>query len=360
LSRGNTRLRFIDRVIGPFVIAIVAILARFRAAFSRPRELGGTLLVCFGAIGDSLLLSAVASRAEFERPLVLACTKENRLAATIFDGLYDSVHVVDLKRPWSLVSVAGTVRTAVDSTQWANISAVQLGIAKLCRPRLVVRGFATPTRSRRLLYDTLIDHSSEVHEVTNFANLLAVQDLEPDDLAPAPSSNSSAKQVVFHLWPSGVRSHLKEWPYWGQLADRFSSAGYSLCLTGSPSDWEANDRFISTTAVPFTNLAGKMDLRELFEFLKADVSLCVSVNTGTLHLAALSGTRTIALNGPTDPARWGVVGRQNINLLPTSGNRAYLSYGFEYPDDDREAFALDRLDVDEVWTACVAMLGATI
>jgi len=51
-----------------------------------------------------------------------------------------------------------------------------------------------------------------------------------------------------------------------------------------------------------------------------------------MHLAAIAGVPTIALNGPTNPLRWGPLGPKTRALLPEKGRSAYLNLGFEYGD----------------------------
>ena len=72
----------------------------------------------------------------------------------------------------------------------------------------------------------------------------------------------------------------------------------------------------------------------------------VSVNTGTMHLAALAGAPTVGLHGPTNPLRWGPVGRHVRALLPHKGPYAYLNLGFEYPRPHTSC--LDSLPVEDV------------
>ena len=56
------------------------------------------------------------------------------------------------------------------------------------------------------------------------------------------------------------------------------------------------------------NLAGKLTLRELLEALSA-ARLFLTVDSGPLHLAALTDTPTIALFGPETPSLYGSLGR---------------------------------------------------
>ena len=93
------------------------------------------------------------------------------------------------------------------------------------------------------------------------------------------------------------------------------------------------------------NLVGEINLKELFSL----VSRCMLVicgNTGILHIAAALNKRTIAIHGPTDPAKWGPWGEGHIIIrkdLPC-GPCSYL--GFEYGCDKRTC--LELISVGEV------------
>ncbi len=360
-QRGNPVLRRADAALGPVLIASVGMLLRIRKLLpSRRSDADTTLLVCFGAIGDLLLLAAVAQRTLPGQRLLVACTPENRGAVTVFPDLFDDVLVVHLRRPWSLSRALRGVRVSrvIDSTQWANVSALQVGFLGLAQPRSHLSGFASASGTRRLVYDDLVPHSSSSHETENFAALLGASDFDPDSLVTGMPATTST--VALHLWPSGTRSHLKEWPlsHWVELAQRLHDRGCTVVVTGGPADRERNDRFIAATGLDVTNLAGELSLKQAHDYFRDEVALCVSVNTGTMHLATLAGTAVVALNGPTNPVRWGPVGPHAVALLPSSGNFGYLNYGFEYPTTDDEAYSLDNLSVDAVSHACFALLPA--
>ena len=358
-GRGSTMARRIDQAVGPILIRLVAALARARAAMTssvRPTS-DTTLIVCFGAIGDLLLLSATSQSVRPAGRWVLACTPENKVGATVFDDLYEAVEVVSLRdlRSLSRVVAKHGITTVVDSTQWANVSALQLAFARLRHPRLSVTGFG-PTGARDRVYDELVDHSGTRHEVQNFAALLGDETFDSGQLVGA--AQPSGRVVALHLWPSGTRSHLKEWPRgsWIELARALHDAGCDLVATGGPADREPTAAFIEEAAVPIDNLAGAVGLDELYRRFSEDIRVCVSVNTGTMHLAALAGAGVVALNGPTNPTRWGPIGPRSVSLQPSGGNFGYLHYGFEYPERDEDAYALDRLAVDTVLSAALRLV----
>jgi len=68
------------------------------------------------------------------------------------------------------------------------------------------------------------------------------------------------------------------------------------------------------------NLAGMLNLREL-SYLYSRVNAVISVDTGPMHIAVMSGAKVLALFGPTDPKRTGPYGDKHVVLraeLPCS------------------------------------------
>jgi len=365
-KRGSQLLRLIDRYLGGLLLGGLCALLCVKRLFN-DRQQGEPhvyLVVCIGAIGDLILLTeAVRSQLHGKR-VFLACSNANVACAHMYQDVYAGIDVINIR---SLLDVhrickRRDIDLVFDSTQWANIGPVQVGVARLLSRDLVTFGFKTKSWLRNAAYSHVVSHSNVVHEVANFMNLLSAQETVAfgqvlDALLSAPYQKQpyrNTQKVLFHMWPSGARSYLKEWPeaYWIEVARYFESMGYKIFLSGSPADKSRNDAFISRAAnSALVNIAGAYDLSELSAFIRNEIECAVSVNTGILHLVASLGVPLVGLHGPTNPLRWGPLGKNAISLLPESGNFAYLNYGFEYPKVDSEAYALDRLSVTQVISA---------
>jgi len=307
-----------------------------------------------------IVLTTAARKILSGYEVYLACSKLNFSCASLFEDFYAGISVVDVRNPFSVYRICQqySVHQIIDSTQWANIGPIQTGIASLLSLNGYSVGFKTQSAIRNSVYDLVVDHSANIHEVANFMNLMAGRNLvrsnsELVDLLPSlyqikPSLRSG--KVLLHLWPSGNRSYLKAWPeaYWQALARYLIGAGYSVYLSGAPSDYSRTSEFIGRSGLPLINLAGSLDLKSLFQFCKEDLEFAVSVNTGILHLLVEASVPVIGLHGGVNPKRWGPLGVNNVSLLPQSGKSAYLHYGFEYPKSDEEAYSLDKLTVEQV------------
>lgn len=368
MARGSRTKKLLDRYLGIIVLAILgpalAVARKFTHTKSPRRKI---LLVCYGAIGDLILLSSVAKEYFREDDVFIACSESNLIGADIYADLFVSVIECDLRNPLALYKAchANGITHAIDSTQWANIGPIHMAVLKLLSPRTRTFGFASVSTLRNLVYDNVVRHSDSVHEVVNFFNLLNGEEVACDNsflpqILPSHYSRPveysvAGGNILLHLWPSGERSHLKEWPekYWVQLIDKLCESYEHIYISGSPQEEGKNDNIITQcrSVERITNLAGKLSYKDLYEFLLTKVCVAISVNTGNMHLAALAKIPVIGLNGPTAPHRWGPIGLMSVSLQPTEGNFGYLNYGFEYPEDDNEAYSLNYLSVEQVLQA---------
>ncbi len=125
----------------------------------------------------------------------------------------------------------------------------------------------------------------------------AIEALFPD--------SAKTRYAVFHVYPKFV---YKMWAaeQWSLLADEIHRRGFRIVLSGSGERRELDyvAGLAATFSSPPLNLAGKMDFRSL-TLLISRAGLYVGPDTVTTHLAAATGTPTIALFGPSNPVKWG-------------------------------------------------------
>lgn len=364
-ERGNRLHRWLDRYAGIPLAAMTAAARavarpRRRGEPSSPRRVG---VICLGAIGDLLLLSGLLRGLRQEVPqasLELVVSTGNAGAVPLV-GEADAVAVFDVRHALAMVRHLRARRYDLlfDSTQWARLGAI---VSNLSGAGFTV-GFSTAGQWRSLGYDRVVEHSARQHETENFLalgralwpGLSGAPSLRlPDGMPPlAAGMADGLRHAFFHMWPSGYKSHLKEWPagHWARLVRELTGRGFSIWLTGSGEDALRNAAFVRerlSGAAHVHSLAGRVSLPEL-AWLLARADAVVSVNTGIMHLAALAGAPTVGLHGATNPRRWGPVGPRCVSLLPRKGQCAYLNLGFEYPADAEPELA--HLPVEDVLAA---------
>ncbi len=367
-ERGNRLNRLLDRYAGiPLAAAAACLRAGSPRAVERADRVG---LLCVGAIGDLLLLSCLARGLRRILPrarIELVVSAANAGAAALVPGI-DEYAAFAVRQVFAMVRHIRSRAYDIlfDSSQWARYGAL---ISNLSGAAVTV-GFDTPGQWRALGYTCRVPHRGDRHEVENFLALGRAlwPDLsgEPGIVLPADPPQEAVrlmaapgKKAFLHMWPSGYKAFLKEWPaeHWAALARHLLDSGFVVLLTGGPGDAERNDVFLKEHFAGcggVVSLAGRMSLPGI-AWMLSHADAVVSVNTGTMHLAALAGAPTVGLHGATNPLRWGPVGPRTVSLLPDCGQRAYLNLGFEYPPDARPS--LQAISVDDV-LAALRSLGA--
>lgn len=361
-ERGRGALKFLDRWAGiPLTVpcSLFRGLAPRRAASNPPERIG---VLCLGAIGDLLLVSALTDGIRRLFPGVFldligssanaAALPLNPHASAFFAAPVKSVNLLLRHLRESEYDIL------IDTSQWARLGNL---LANLSGAGQTV-GFATASQWRSLGYDCKVKHRADCHEIANFMNLGRA--LWPE-LAGAPSlalkpTHAAPDLVYCHMWPApGKGRALKQWPetYWRDLIAILLARGCDIALTGGKADARPTEAFIQAFFPQSSRVvshAGRAKLPELAVAMAASRAV-ISVNTGIMHLAAIAGAPTVGLHGATNPLRWGPVGEKAISLLPESGPCAYLNLGFEYPRGVKPA--MHNLPVANV-LAALEKLGA--
>jgi heptosyltransferase-3 len=367
MQRGRRTNRLLDFWLGTPLLNLLAIFHRKRAAPTHIARIG---ILCSPALGDTLLLSGVLRdlRAAFPQArLTHICMKQNLAAAEVITGA-DERLLIDLTRPRETIRSlrARHFDVLLDFSSWQRLTAFYV----LLSGAGYTVGFRTPGMHRGRGYDLAVDHTSDRHELENFRTLLSssgivsppVPPSEPVVVACSEISEPLAAEhdiVVFHPWASGQNSSLREWPEdrWIALARRLQQADTFFVITGAPSELSRTTPMVDRMnaaglhAAPFVSPDGFRSLTCLL--LRARI--VVSVNTGVMHLAAIAGAPTLALNGPTAEHRWGARGLRVANVQPADGSGGYLHLGFEFKGQPHDV--MQRISVDQVVAATEQLLA---
>ena len=339
--RGNRVLRALDALFGRILILMFKLVKRRRLF---PSQIKSIALLKLSGIGDLILLSGIIKDIHQKHPsskILLFCGSDNAVVAPLLSDV-DKVITLPIENPFSAMRILRTYSPSLllDFGQWSRIESL---IAYFSKSQYLV-GFKTAGQQRHYLYDKICVHNDKVHEIENFRSLaekVGIQSMTPPTLSlkEEPLSTkleeiANEKCIVFHPWPSGLKSHLKEWPleYWHQLGNILIANGYYILVSGSQANFKASQSLIERLNNPsYTcNIAGELSFSQL-GYLFEKSKCVITVNTGVMHFASCLKTFLIALNGPTSIKRWGPLNPEAIALQPDCPNCGYLNLGFEYP-----------------------------
>jgi len=116
----------------------------------------------------------------------------------------------------------------------------------------------------------------------------------------------------------GASSPSRRWPVasYAQVAARLHGDGLRVVVTGTRSERGLAGELVDRAGVPVLDLCGRTDLPGLALLLR-DSAVLVGNDTGTAHLAAAVGARSVTVFQPGDPRRWGYDGPSARALVPT-------------------------------------------
>lgn len=362
-QRGNPILHFLDRYAGIPAIAILGHLRRKRVLPFKIKTFG---LLRTAAIGDTVLISAAIAdlRSAFpDASMIFFAGPSNIEIARMLDGVDKVVDVPILSLLAALCRVRSVaVDVMVDFGQWPRFDAL---LTLLSRASFTI-GFHTPGQYRHYGYDVAVAHSSDVHEIENYGQLLGALGVKTGNLPrlrrPSPGALSTANYAVFHLWPGGRRKKLKQWPdeKWLELVEEIASREMEVVLSGAPADRDGNDAIIDRVppcARCFVRNAAGLSLQETAAIL-AYARLVVSVDTGVMHMAAALGAPLVALHGPTSSRRWGPISDRAIAVDSPLDGCGYLNLGWEH--SSRPLACMECIPYEAVRDACRSVIGKQV
>ncbi len=176
----------------------------------------------------------------------------------------------------------------------------------------------TNVSGRGMLLTASCEDDTRVHEVHRYLRVLQLLNIDgsPDflefwhtdadremiqDLLHAEGVSLTDRLIAFNL---GTTWRTKQWDIANfvevieQIACRTPDT--SVVLTGSSAETALAAAL--PTSLPALNLVGKTSILQLGALLER-CEICLTCDSGPMHIAAAVGTPTIALFGPTDPVR---------------------------------------------------------
>lgn len=362
MEKGNANLHFFDRFLGIPIIAFLSLFKFSRRTIPKDFRPKRIALLNISSIGDTVLMSAIIQDlkiAYHDAEIEVFCGATNQAVFGMIP-IISSVKKLPVTNVFESIKEirnSGSFDLLIDFGPWPRLNAI---FSFWFKAKYSV-GFNSIGQYRHFGYDMPVAHSDQKHELDNFRHLLSPLSINsssnPTLQLPAKANPIEGdRYILFHPWPGGFKSYMKEWPKenWLSLAKRLANSGYKLYVTGAKADVEATEELVAQCSGLLTSLAGKYNLEQTALIVK-DAALLVTVNTGIMHIGAALGVKMVALHGPTSVLRWGPATDNAVNICPENSQCGYLHFGYEY---DRSTInCMELISVEQVYTAVLKQLS---
>ncbi|MFH1642683.1 MAG: glycosyltransferase family 9 protein [Nanoarchaeota archaeon] len=326
-------IKFIDKYIGfvlCFLLGIVNIL------FIKKKYSANKILILqFWGVGETILTLPAINALKKRYPksnISLLCTKRNQ--DVYFENEAVEKLIVNELNPAAIMMFIlknfKKYDLVIDFEEYLNISA----LIAFFTGRYST-GFSGQIRSN--LYNKKVRYNDNQHVVLTHLDLIRLVDVKdvPNSLIRLNYSKKDKmncdKLLIEHNitqkhyligFGAGLAESAKSrrWPKdkYAKLAAALYKNNSKFLFFGMEEEKALIEEIImlinnKTVIDNCINLAGKSTLREAF-YLIEKCRLFISNDTGTLHIAAAQGVKTVGLYGPNLPLRWGPVGEGNISI----------------------------------------------
>jgi heptosyltransferase-3 len=295
-----------------------------------PRPPRSILVVCTRRIGDVLLTTPFVRSLKAQWP-------DTPIDMLVFRGTEGVVeHNPDIRRVITVAQRARFRERLADAARmWRRYDLACAAISS-DRPRFYAFfagkkriGLVDPDRltllNRFMLHRIALNEHRSVHTVRSSLALAAAigiplhAEVVPPGIGEDPASRARFDArfdeppaivpgepfVVLHLLPM---FEYKRWSFegWIEVIHWLRARGFAVVFSGGPAQAERDyaERVAAATGEPVLNLVGRLSFGESAELYRR-ARLYIGPDTGATHVAAATGTPTLAIFGPSDPVRWG-------------------------------------------------------
>jgi len=250
--------------------------------------------------------------------------------------------VITMKRQGSLLGHYPSVIRALREARFDAVIDIQgllrsalLSFLTGCARRI---GYANGREQSTLFYNEVYDIPTRgMHAVDGYLRLCEMLGApRPDKVTfPLPVNDTHRERIGALIPTSSVEKPLvtlcptarwktKCWPEasFAALADLLcEQVNAGIILSGAPDEKEIVGRVARLMKHECLDLSGRLSIMELAAVLERS-DLYVGNDSGVMHLASATGTKTVAIFGPTDPNRTGpynplaTVVRADLNCMP--------------------------------------------
>ena len=148
---------------------------------------------------------------------------------------------------------------------------------------------------------------------------------------------------------------LKSWPTknWVELGNKLVGRGYEVIFIGGSMEQGMIEPYYDELDSRIVSFIGKHSIKESFQVVR-EADLVVGVDTGLIHAAAIQGTATLTLFGPTDPTIVKPFGPYSEIIHNTVECSPCLGYDHSYTCTNNKC--MQRISVESVLNKIIYIL----
>lgn len=356
-ERNNKVIKKMDRYIGSPLLFILGLI-RYKKKYPQIGISPRVMLLKTAAIGDTIFMDAVIKEIKAQYPsseITFVCSKNNVAMVKMLEHIN---HVILFHMNTPLKSLGEIHRLdqfdlVLDFAPWARINGL---ISWSANSKFKV-GFRRKNMYRHYVYDAIVDHRDDLHEIDNYRNVLRaahfnIHGFIPDLKIDVNNQLIKGNYVIFHMFPGGSSVPLRSWDYanWLEIGKKiYEKYGYEIVFSGGSEDREKAEemaRILQVDHIDAESIAAKYSLKAMPSIL-AKAQLVISVNTGIMHMSASVHVPLIALHGATSDKRWGPLSEKAVVIKSGETCQPCISLGFE--SKCKNFVCMQHITVDMVW-----------
>lgn len=251
--------------------------------------------------------------------IIFFASEQNFHALQLMPNLSGSVCLISssLTASMNKVKSCGTFDLWIDFGIWSRFEAI---ISQTANAVYKI-GFRTEGEHRHFAYDRVTDYNKDIHIFDNFEKLFALLDItviKPVIVESLGEANREKKTVVLNIFADSLSEKNRQWSLenWCSVANFLFSKGYRIVLVGDKKDVAEAEKLneLAGADIDIDFLVGRLTFTDTINLLKS-ASLLISIDSNLLHAAAMIGTETIALYGPTSATLSQPIGFQGLHII---------------------------------------------
>ncbi|HWR89129.1 MAG TPA: glycosyltransferase family 9 protein [Dissulfurispiraceae bacterium] len=351
-------------------LKVFTLLLFKKSVMERGREFKNIVVYTAGVLGDNVVRLAAVANLKRRYPgatvtVMVSTDADSKIPSQLFSSLpYVDDHAIangqvlnrhtcDLFVNFSGSVSVGSIRLVLREMRYAYRMGAECAI-----------GFYISTYGLRKSLDPVQHHFLGNEPRRCYRVLREIGLIPAENISVFPENREAKDSVlsklnargdeVFAVMSPGSGKQCKFWPpeRFGQVAILLQSHyNARVVLTGHADEREIAEKIHSSSKCGVTNLVGETSIQELVELLRMS-RICITNDTGVLHVAAVLGIPTVAIFNMHLPPTWWFPDNENIIQLFSVTECSFCN---KFICDSKKC--LDNITVDHVFRAASELIS---